>query len=92
MTEHFQKMVSRLTRANNFMGGRFVLLTQLPDEDKPSAHLKGMNTDVHLLLCGGIRAVLMDAPDKDAENIRECLKKIIIEDEQRRFQNKPIGQ
>jgi len=88
MTKEFEEIVNRLARARNFEDGSYILVTSEPDSEDIKIEAKG-NYDVFVpAICDILNEILSKAKDnKAALIVREKVKKVIIEDEQRRFQN-----
>lgn len=88
MTKEFAEIVNRLARARNFEDGSFILVTSEPDSEDIRLEVKGSYSVLLPAICDILKEILSDAEDdKAASIIREHIKEVIIEDEQRRFQN-----
>lgn len=86
MTKDFEEIVSRLAKARNFPGGAYCLITALHDEDDVITEINGA---VEFILPGlklAIETILEKSDDSRARSVREYIKNVLIEDEQRRFQ------
>ena len=82
---NFREQVSRFTRARNFNGGAYVLVTALENEDFIRTEVKGDADSVVRGICAAIDMELLSLDDESAIVARERIKQAIIADEQRRF-------
>ena len=82
---NFREQVSRFTRARNFNGGAYVLVTALENEDFIRTEVKGDADSIVRGICAAIDLELLSLDDESAVIARERIKQAIIVDEQRRF-------
>lgn len=87
MTDEFAKTVNKLARARNFEDGSYLLLTKNGDENYV-AEMKGAMATIVCGIGGVVKNILESSDDNEARAICEHLKKIIIADEERRFQQR----
>ena len=86
MTNEFKELTSRLAKGLNFEGGTAVLITASADDRKVQLSMKGNATDILTGLCLGIKNLLEELTDGNAQKARDRIKQEIIADEERRFQ------
>lgn len=90
MTEEFAKTVNRIARAKNFEGGTYLLITKHHDEDDIHTEGKGNDTVVLLGIASYIKFLMKENTAEQNRNILDFLKLIIINEEERLFQEKEI--
>ena len=90
MTKDFRELTSRLAKGLNFGGGTAVLITSEQDSDEVKVFVKGLVPDVMIGIRDVLTRLLQDADDHDARIIRDGIKNVLIEDEERRFQRKDV--
>lgn len=90
MTEDFAEIVNRLARARNFEDGAFCLITAHANEDTHTVEQKYINSGVLNGINHAVKNYLEKLDDNNARVFKDMLKKTIIEDEERRFQNKDM--
>ena len=88
MTNKFRGLTERLAIGLNHDGGTAVLITSEPDADEVKVFIKGLVPDVMIGIRDVLTRLLQDADDYDARIIRDEIKNVLIEDEERRFQRK----
>lgn len=90
MTEEFAKTVNRLARARNFEGGTYLLITKQHDEDDIDITAKGNEMINMLGIVGYIRSFMQESTTEKRQEVLDILKKVIIREEERLFQEKEI--
>ena len=89
--ENYRDAVSRFTKAYNFPGGVYILATYNP-ADGGIAELSAFGdndvTNVFALCLGTLDVILKGLDDEGALKLREGMRKVIIADEERRFQGR----
>lgn len=87
MTKEFAEMIDSLARARSFEDGSFLLLTAEPDADKAKIEMKGEHSALVAGMGTALNHILSEVDNKEALEVREYIKKIIVDDEVRRLQN-----
>lgn len=90
MTEEFKKLVSSLAKARNFEGGSYLLVTNQHDEDDIDITAKGNEMINMLGIVGYISSFMQESTTEERQEVLDILKKFIIREEERHFQEKEI--
>lgn len=90
MTEEFAKMVNRLARAKNFEGGSYLLITNHHDEEHIRIQSKGNDAVNMLGIVGYIKAFMQDSTMEERQEVLDILKTLIVQEEEKLFQEEEI--